>query len=176
MLYLILTATWCLYERNDLQGSMKGKMRAGLVLVICIVCTGLIAFTEKSDTAHDIGRSIMVVSFSGSLIYVFYAASIATGEHQEVLGKDEYNPMGELFSYGFLSMMVALISWIIDNMMCDFLYSLPIYPQLHAIGWHFGTASAVYFMLLALHIHRLGMKSYKYEIDYVYYIIPVVKT
>lgn len=176
MLYLVVTASWGLYERNDLEGSMKGKLRAAFIFFVCAVSSALIAFTDKDDPLHDAGRLIMIVSFSISLVYVFYGASIAIGEHQELIGKDEYNSMAELFSYGFLTMVVALISWIVDNMMCDALYSLPIYPQLHAFGWHFGTAAAVYFMILALYVHRLGMKSYKYELDYLYYIIPVVKT
>jgi dihydroceramidase len=179
MLYLILTASWSLFERNDLSGSTGGKVRAAILFVISIACTVLTTCTPKDSQAHTIGRTLMVISFSVCFAYVFYAASTASGEHQEILGKNARNPMSEMFSYGFLCIMVALVSWIIDNMTCDFLYSLPVYPQLHAIGWHFGTAFGVYFMYLAVYIQRLGLRKYKYSLDYVPFLhfirIPVVK-
>ena len=43
--------------------------------------------------------------------------------------------MKAMFSRGFVCIMVALLSWSADNMACGFLQSLPVYPQLHAIGW-----------------------------------------
>lgn len=179
MLYLILAASWSLYERNDLSGSMGGKIRAALLLVISIACTILTTCTSKETQAHTAGRTLMVISFSTCFAYVFYAASTASGEHQLLLGKDARNPMSEMFSTGFLCIMFALMSWIIDNMTCDFLYSLPVYPQLHAIGWHFGTAFGVYFMFLAVYIQRLGLRKFRYSLEHVYIFpfipIPVVK-
>ena len=49
--------------------------------------------------------------------------------------------MTHLFKSGFAWMVVALVSWIIDNLCCPFLLSLPspFHLNFHAYGWHFGT-------------------------------------
>ena len=43
--------------------------------------------------------------------------------------------MKAMFSRGFVCIIFALLSWIGDNMACSLLHTLPVYPQLHAVGW-----------------------------------------
>jgi dihydroceramidase len=171
MLYLILTAGWALLERDDLTGSAAGQKRAGGILVLSVFCTAMLALTPQHSTAHIVGRLITVFSFATSMVYVFYGASVAVGAHGLALGSDvlerDGNGMGEMFALSFLSIIVALVSWIIDNVACDVLYALPVYPQLHALGWHLGTAVTCYCMFLALHMQRLTLHKYHYQLEYI---------
>lgn len=50
-------------------------------------------------------------------------------------GSDQRLDMKAMFSRGFVCIVGALLSWIGDNMVCSWLQALPVYPQLHAIGW-----------------------------------------
>lgn len=176
MLYLILSASWGLYERNDVSGSFMGKVRAVLLFVISVLCSVFLALTEKNNPAHKAAHLVMVLSFAISLIYVFTGASIASGEHQAQLGKEYRNVMGEMFSWSFLFLVIALVSWVMDNLMCDVLHKLPIYPQLHALGWHLGTAIACYYIFLAQYAYRLTIRSFKYRLTYIYYCVPIIRT
>ena len=43
----------------------------------------------------------------------------------------------------FLWFLFAIVSWLTDNIACAPLQALPVYPQLHALGWHLGTATGL---------------------------------
>ena len=83
MLYLILCAVWTLQQRNEVNVSKQGYILGGIYVSVSLICTLLLVFTGKEHTLHFIGRIVMVISFSLSMVYVFYAASIASEEHAQ---------------------------------------------------------------------------------------------
>ena len=48
-----------------------------------------------------------------------------------------------------LTVLVAIVSWVADNLGCEALHALPLalpYPQLHALVWHLGMARVCHFL------------------------------
>lgn len=72
----MLTAVWGLYERNDITPTASGNLRAKLLGVFSLGVTAMLVMTPKDVTMHIVARVFMILAFSGSFIYVFYAGSV----------------------------------------------------------------------------------------------------
>lgn len=165
MVYLILTSVWNLYERNNVVVSSSGRFLSIIFGSFSAVVTVLLMSTPRDSMVHAVGRISIIFTFGVSFIYVFYAASLASDEFESLLqDKSKKSDMKAMFSRGFLCIMLALMSWIGDNMACGLLHKLPVYLQLHAVGWHLGTCLGVYYMIIAICIQRLSLRKYKYEL------------
>ena len=99
----------------------------------------LLLGTDREHVAHKSGRVIMVLGFSGCFIWL--ASSLAS----VCATLDERAAGGYVFTrryqYAALAVLLAIISWVLDNLGCQALHNLPFglpYPQLHALMWHTG--------------------------------------
>ena len=75
-IYLVLTAVWGLYERNNIEPSAGGRLRAKLLTGFCVSITAMLVMTDKESIIHIAGKTFLILAFSASFIYVFYAGSI----------------------------------------------------------------------------------------------------
>jgi hypothetical protein len=97
-------------------------------------------------------------------LYVFWAGAAASAECVTELSKNQRKAsdsaatlsadnVGSLFDFGFAFIMVGVVCWIMDNFFCIVLRALPVYPQLHAWGWHLGTCLGLWCMYQLLLVH-----------------------
>lgn len=75
-MYLILTAVWGLYERNDVTPSTSGKLRAALLGTFCAGATVMLLATPKASLVHVVAKTFMILAFAASFVYVFYGGSV----------------------------------------------------------------------------------------------------
>lgn len=81
-------------------------------------------------------HAIVVILLSYHPLSTITHAHTASNEFETAMGSSAQRlDMKAMFSRGFVFIIVALLSWIGDNMACSFLHTLPVYPQLHAVGW-----------------------------------------
>jgi len=136
----------------------------------CFVVAGLIAFLlvwEPKDTLlHTVGRGFLTLGFTACFIYIFYASCSISTEMSKIgteVSKRASTDVSTLFELSFYAFIFAIVCWIIDVMRCSWLHTLPVYPQLHALGWHVFSAAGIYplFVVLVLnHEIRKGKKIF----------------
>mmetsp|Transcript_52579 Transcript_52579/g.87275 ORF Transcript_52579/g.87275 Transcript_52579/m.87275 type:complete len:303 (+) Transcript_52579:3-911(+) len=101
----------------------------------------LLFSTDREHPAHKASRAIMVLCFSGCFIWLaFSLAPLCTQLDQRAGDGYVYT---RRYEYAALAVLVAILSWVIDNLGCQTLHNLPFglpYPQLHALVWHTGMA------------------------------------
>jgi len=128
-----------------------------MLAVWCVFLSGAILLSERESSLHSAARGVMVVSFSLAFIYIFTVAAVAGGEVDNKRGSADG---ARLFRRTFVSFVVAIVAWIGDIVLCEELQALPAglpYPNLHALGWHFGTCYGLLqlFCLMLLHQHTV---------------------
>jgi len=105
----------------------------------------LLFATSREDAAHKAGRCAMVLGFSSCFVWLaFSLAPLCNQLDQRAAGGGsvKYFYTRRYQSAG-LAVLVAILSWVTDNLGCRKLQSLPFglpYPQLHALVWHTGMA------------------------------------
>ena len=169
MLYFIVTAAWILWQRKIKSPTAFAKSVAYFLVAFSVALTFLSTQYDQHDYVHQSGRGIATVVFCTSLIYVFVSASIAVSEVEKTGGKTQAQEMSHVFKLAFVSIVCALVSWISDNLFCSRLQNLPYsipYINLHAYGWHVGTALAVYFLIVACTIQRCVVLGIDAEVTY----------
>jgi len=157
MIYLILTAAWILVNRHSTEPARRGVQLGGVYIAACVLLTLVLLRTPQHSGIHNFFRGSGVVTFVVHLIYTFYSSSLAIAE----VGKTDEKAaayMSGLFVKGFAAICIALVSWISDNIFCQSLLGLPLpfFVNLHAFGWHIGTAMSVYYMFCALLVQRVN--------------------
>lgn len=158
MIYLILTAAWILTNRKTTEPTKGGLLIGGVYISACLLLTIVLLTTAQHSTVHNFFRGSGVVTFVVHLIYTFYCCSLAITE----VGKTDEKAasyMSSLFIKSFASICIALVCWISDNLFCETLLGLPLpfFVNLHAYGWHIGTAMSVYYMYCALLVQRINI-------------------
>jgi len=97
--------------------------------------------TAREDIAHKAGRVVMVLGFSGCFIWLaFSLAPLCAQLDQRAGGNYAFT---RRYQSAGLAVLIAILSWVTDNLGCQALHSLPYglpYPQLHALIWHTGMA------------------------------------
>ena len=158
MIYLILTSAWILTNRRTTEPTRGGLIIGGIYIGACLLLTVVLLTTPQHSNIHNFFRGSGVVTFVVHLIYTFYCSSLAITEVSKTDAMAAAH-MSNLFVKGFLSICIALVCWISDNMFCETLLGLPlpIFVNLHAWGWHIGTAQSVYYMFCALLVQRINI-------------------
>ena len=158
MIYLILTAAWILTNRRSTEPTRGGMLIGGIYIGACILLTLVLLTTAQHSGIHNFFRGSGVVTFVVHLVYTFYSSSLAIAE---VAKTDEKAAayMSQLFVKGFAAICIALVCWISDNIFCQTLLGLPLpfFLNLHAFGWHIGTAMSVYYMYCAMLVQRVNI-------------------
>lgn len=125
--------------------------------VACWAATlaSVILFSPRASWIHELFRGIMTVTFSIAFIFIFTAGSVAGDEIDTQRGGGDDGAV--LFRNTFVLFVGAIISWVLDIVACHELQALPIYPNLHAFGWHVGTCLGLLqlFCLMLLHQHTV---------------------
>lgn len=138
-------------------GVVKTASRRGAPVVVVAGCliwttvTAVLFFTSRHTTLHVVTRGGMSVCFAVMLVYVFSAAAAISREIQAAI-KSRNDPADQitasgvqsLFAAAFIFFVAGVVFWIVDNFFCAALRGLPLYPQLHAFGWHLGSAVATW--------------------------------
>lgn len=135
---------------------------------LCFVCP----FFASSFSHVCISSLLPFRSFvlnPAAFIYIFYSASLASHETAEQL-KTTNNATAainaiRLYDWAFGSFVLAIVCWLLDNFCCPLLQNLPFlpYPQLHALGWHIGTAVGLHLMFISILLHSQVLRGNKAE-------------
>lgn len=157
---LPVSAASTVAQRPATTGGQSGAWRQGLLTFGCVMwlaTTLTLFFTPRESAVHVITRGAMSICFAVMLVYVFSAAAAISKEIQDALaargprlavakGPTELKAgdVRALFAAAFLFFVGSVVTWIVDNFFCSLLRGLPIYPQLHAFGWHLGSAVATW--------------------------------
>jgi len=157
MIYLILTAAWILANRRSAEPVRAGLLLGALYVGACVLLTVVLLTTPQHSGIHNFFRGSGVVTFVVHLIYTFYSCSQAIAEVSKTDDKAAAH-MSNLFVKGFAAICIALVCWISDNIFCQTLLGLPLpfFMNLHAFGWHLGTAMSVYYMFCAMLVQRVN--------------------
>ena len=154
--WLMLSSSHALFHREDEQDAKHAFVSPGTsAAILCSVGGGLsfiLLSTDQASHVHNIARGGMSTTFAIALVYLFYAASLASHETASRLlaaagTRDNKSDEGEwvkctqapvrIFSYAFFLFVSAIICWLLDNFCCPLLLQLPgslPYPHLHALG------------------------------------------
>lgn len=175
MIYFILNAAWIINQRKTVHCTQQGWILGFFLTLLSVLLTSIMIFTERSDSIHMQFRGLFVIIFAISLVYVFYKSSISIVEIEALGFKKQALEMSDVFSLAFFSIVIALLSWICDNMLCAQLQTLPVYINFHAFGWHIFTGLAVYFLTVAITLQRTCILGLNCEIKFIFGVVPFVK-
>lgn len=95
----------------------------------------LLFATPREALVHKAGRVLMVLSFSACFIWLAFSAAATVAELDRRAGGSFAR---RKYGQASIAVLVAIVSWVCDNLACKALHSLPglPYPQLHATVWH----------------------------------------
>eukprot|EP00929_Paragymnodinium_shiwhaense_P118686 TRINITY_DN90602_c0_g1_i1.p2 TRINITY_DN90602_c0_g1~~TRINITY_DN90602_c0_g1_i1.p2 ORF type:complete len:186 (+),score=29.55 TRINITY_DN90602_c0_g1_i1:500-1057(+) len=172
ILYVILTAFWCLWERASPAGQY-GFVLPLILTFAAIVLSAILLATSQQSQLHQVARGVMTCTFTVCFVYVFWASATLSTEHGE---RSKSDAVRKIFSTAFLVFVAAIISWFVDNTLCDSLQRLPIYPNLHATVWHIGSASGMYLLFVALLLHRQSVLGIDCRVVHLGGVFPVART
>eukprot|EP01084_Bolivina_argentea_P246120 411954_1 len=109
MYYFITYGFVLMYERCNVESKMYNLS----LLFASIVCA-IIWFTERAGSIHEIGRGILVISFSIYFVYIFYVGATVSNQCKNSVCE-------KLFNRCYAIWIVSIIFWFIDNVFCDLL-------------------------------------------------------
>ena len=81
------------------------------------------------------------LSFSSCFVWLAFSLAPLCAQLDQRAGGDHFYT--RRYQNAALAVLVAILSWVTDNLGCRALHSLPYglpYPQLHALMWHTGMA------------------------------------
>lgn len=173
-------------SRADFMG-----INSHMIVAICdtIVSFGII-FSSRYSMIHEVSRAVMSIIFSIAFLGVLLSGihlekkiNTAILERrykilQKVSGEWKESRTIEIFTLSFYIFVFGLLSWILDNFCCQWLQSFPVgYLQLHAVGWHFGTALGLYLQFVGTIVFDTLQSSPSSHIfiHYRYKILPVIR-
>jgi hypothetical protein len=90
----------------------------------------LLLATAREDAAHKVGRALMVLGFSGCFIWLAFSLAPLCSELDQRGGGGYVHTRH--YQSAALAVLVAILSWVTDNLGCSALHSLPFglpYPQ-----------------------------------------------
>jgi len=149
MICYIVHTTCCL-ARSDV--SCPKEIKAFL-LALCV----LLLSTNREAVPHKAGRLVMVLGFSGCFVWLACSLAGVCTTLDKQAGGCYYRTR---YQYASLTVVLAIASWVTDNLACKTLHSLPLglpYPQLHATAWHTGMAYVCHCLCRAV----LGKQQYR---------------
>ena len=122
----------------------------GLKLYMLALCA-LLGSTSRESLPHKAGRVVMVLGFSGCFVWLAYSLAALSTELDKRAGRGWL--FTSLYQRASLTVVLAIVAWITDNLACKALHTLPFglpYPHLHASVWHTGMAYVCYCLCRAV--------------------------
>src|SRR6266498_2312499 len=162
-----LTLLHSLIESNF---GKKGSLLPILLILHAILCTASITIATGAlqfTFFHTSFGSIEVISVI--LMYRIYS-----------LKKNSHPSIKLLFERGLMIYVLAIITWLIDLHLCDYVNGkdgsvLPFNPQLHAV-WHILASSGLYLLVVLTLYNWLYENGKKCKIEWWYgRLVPVCK-
>lgn len=110
-------------------------------LWLCGAALSVVLFaTTREHAAHKACRVVMVLGFSGCFLWLAFSGAPLCSQLDEKCAGYRYT---RRYQYTALTVVVAILAWVTDNLGCRELHGIPFglpYPQLHATMWHTGMA------------------------------------
>jgi len=172
MFWLSFLSSISFYSRNKplMHHNIKQlyyETKTNFVMIVFSVITTLCILISKKNHSlafvvyfHYTSRNILVVGFLIGFLYICIAAVNCTYEIDNYYSKNQNNKNDNAtiyYKYCLSLFGIAMMCWITDNFCCHVLQTLPfgiMYPHLHAIGWHLGTAIGTYMLFLIFICHQ----------------------
>ena len=118
------------------------------MLVLCALLFG----TGREVLAHQAGRLVMVLSFSGCFVWLAFSLAAMCAQLDERSGNASFL-FTRRYQAASLVVLLAITAWVLDNLTCGALHQLPFglpYPQLHATAWHTGMSFVCHCLCVAV--------------------------
>ena len=137
--------TVALLSRKDV--SCPGTLKMGFVLL-----SAPLFVTSRDELSHKVARVAMVLGFAGCFVWLAFSLATICAQLDARVGGSAFL-YTRRYQYASLTVLVAIVAWVTDNLSCRALHSLPLglpYLQLHAMVWHTGMAFVCHCLCLAV--------------------------